>query len=219
MINYRNEYPYDNMELTGIAAKYHIQNQFVGKKSTSKREIINKVVLCHERFGGSETPIDSVEQRVGNALINGLPHALAKGTVRGDSFWSINLFDIGHGDKFVYCWYYERDQEEAFKNKRIHWRCNIGRNDSDPVERIKAQIDKSRGEYIIAVVARTDNNHSLETDIHDVLKQEGRQIKDKGKNEDFMTCPAEVAQILYGSTHIQVDKPKKVNFYPHGFYS
>ncbi len=212
------DYPYTNMELTGRIAKYHIHDQFSGKINIDKQDITNRVISCHERFGGNESEIKDINRIMVNSL-RALPNTIAIGGRKGSNVWRINSFDMGDGDKFVYCWYYTKDQEEAYKNKRIHWRCNIGRSDSSPAERIKAQIDKSQGEYIIAVVARTDSNTALENEIHDFLKQQHRQIKDRGKNEDFSTCPSEVVEIINNGTYIQVDKSKKVNFYPKGFYS
>ena len=54
---------------------------------------------------------------------------------------------------------------------------------------------------IVPLLIRTDDEMVLERHIHNTLRAEHRHLQNTNTNEDFLTCPSEVAQIFFDSPH------------------
>ncbi|MCY3722079.1 MAG: GIY-YIG nuclease family protein [Candidatus Poribacteria bacterium] len=116
---------------------------------------------------------------------------------------------IGSGNQFVYLYYFP-----AYKlNSRYYikyvddshetpiYECNIGKTVGDVKTRVSDQIGQQLPEKArIALVIRTDDCDSLETEIHDELKRRRKWLDPVFENvvgeEWFLTNPAEVERIV-----------------------
>ena len=214
----RDRYVFADSEITPMVAKFHLHNRFSGRRGTPRDDVITEIINNHERFLGkpSSTP-DKLGAAISNGFIN-LPNKLVMGGSK-KTIWTLETLHIGTGDKCVYCWYYIEDQIQAYKKDKIHWRCNIGKtdNDTNPIERIKQQLNKNQGDYAVPLIAYTTDNLALENDIHNVLKQHKRQLTDAGKKDDFKTCPTEVANLICSSSYMDIPKSGRINFYPQSW--
>ena len=116
---------------------------------------------------------------------------------------------IGRGYQSVYLYYFS-----AYKLNSIYYikyvddshetpiyPCNIGKTIGDVKDRVSGQIGQQLPEKArIALVIRTDNCDSLETEIHDELKKRRKWLDPAFENvvgkEWFLTNPAEVEGIV-----------------------
>ena len=116
---------------------------------------------------------------------------------------------IGRGDQSVYLYYFP-----AYKLNFIYYikyvddshetpiyKCNIGKTKDIVPERVAAQIGQQLPEKPkIALIIKTDDCDSLETEIHDELKRREKWFDPKYDDvvgeEWFLTNPAEVERIF-----------------------
>lgn len=207
------EYPYTGTPFSTPAAMFHILDRYAGESDAfNKNDIIGELKERHESLGGQPTEDDLVRKKVGLAL-GKLPNATFIATVQKIAYWKIGTLEIGAGAKWVYCFYYAEDRNRALQTKSLRWRCNIGRTERDPIARIKQQIDESKGNFIVPLLVLTDGDLALESYVHGVLKKYQRQLTDENRNEDFETCPSEVADIVFKSPYFV---GKKIGFWPPG---
>ena len=118
---------------------------------------------------------------------------------------------IGHGDQFVYLYYYPTYREHARYYREKYgddsyttsiYRCNIGKTTGDVTNRVSQQMGQQLPEKPkIALIIKTDDCAALETKIHDELKRRGCWL-DPNSGDDvvgvewFLTNPTEVEGIV-----------------------
>lgn len=116
---------------------------------------------------------------------------------------------IGRGYQSVYLYYFPAYKLNAIyyikyiddSYKTPIYRCNIGKTIGPVPERVSNQTGQQLPEKPkIALVIRTDDCNSLETEIHDELKKQGKWLDPAFENvvgeEWFLTNPAEVERIF-----------------------
>ena len=116
---------------------------------------------------------------------------------------------IGRGDQSVYLYYFPTYELNSIyytkyvddTHETLLYKCNIGQTKDDVKIRVGAQIGRQCPEKArIALVIRTDDCDSLETEIHDELKMRRKWLDPKYNDvvgeEWFLTNPAEVESIF-----------------------
>ena len=116
---------------------------------------------------------------------------------------------IGRGDQSVYLYYFPTYELNSIyytkyvddTHETLLYKCNIGQTKDDVKIRVGAQIGRQCPEKArIALVIRTDDCDSLETEIHDELKMRRKWLDPKYNDvvgeEWFLTNPAEVEEIV-----------------------
>ena len=165
---------------------------------STKDEINREIEERHFNLRGEPASRDNRNRYVSNALRE-LPNTGHRGRGQGLSYWKIDHLELGTGNKWVYCFYFEPDQYKAMRDKKWCWKCNIGRTGNDPFNRIRTQTSGAAEHPIIPLLIRTDDERTLEIYIHSILKIKGRHLTNTDTNEDFLTCPSEVARIFFDS--------------------
>ena len=199
-MNHNPTYQYAGIPLSPRSTKSLIIDLYAGKEHAIARdEMTLDIKARHLDLEGQPTPNDP-DYYVRNALI-GLPNAEHREYVNGCSYWITNRLELGTGDKWVYCFYFERDQYRATRDRKWCWKCNIGRTRNNPFDRIQEQIIDAPKYPIIPLLIKTDDETALERHIHNTLKEKRRLITNSDTNEDFLTCPSEVARIFFDSPH------------------
>ena len=103
---------------------------------------------------------------------------------------------LGTGGEAVYLYYFPTYRRIAELLDQPYWPCKIGKAKDDPVHRVSQQIGDQHPEKArIALILWTQDCQTLEDDIHNVLKRDGRQIEDAIGTEWFLTHPSEVSAI------------------------
>ena len=116
---------------------------------------------------------------------------------------------IGSGSESVYLYYFSAYKLNSIyyikyvddSHKTPIYPCNIGKTIGDVKDRVSDQTGQQLPEKpTIALVVRTDDCDSLETEIHDELKKRGKWLDPAFENvvgrEWFLTNPAEVEGIF-----------------------
>ena len=197
-MNHNPNYVYAEALLLLHTTKSLIIDIYAGKENAIARDEMRlDIEERHLDLRGQSTPNDP-DYYVRKALSE-LPNAEHREYVNRCSYWVTNRLELGTGDKWVYCFYFERDQYKATRDKKWCWKCNIGRTRNDPFGRIGKQIRDAPKYPIIPLLIRTDDEKALERHIHDTLKAERRHLTNTNTNEDFLTCPSEVARIFFDS--------------------
>ena len=117
--------------------------------------------------------------------------------------------EIGSGSEAVYLYYFpEYKLNSIYYIKYVDdshempiYKCNIGKTTGDVKNRVSDQIGQQLPEKArVALVIRTDDCDSLETEIHDELKRRRKWLDPAFKNvvgtEWFLTNPTEVEGIF-----------------------
>lgn len=117
--------------------------------------------------------------------------------------------DIGSGSESVYLYYFPTYRLNSIyyikyiddSHETPIYACNIGSTRGDVKERVSQQIGQQLPEKTrIALVIRTDDCDSLETEIHDELKRRRKWLETAFENvvgkEWFLTNPTEVEGIV-----------------------
>ena len=116
---------------------------------------------------------------------------------------------IGSGNQFVYLYYFPTCRLNSIyytkyiddSHETLIYKCNIGKTTGGVKDRVSAQIGQQLPEKPkIALIIRTDDCASLETEIHDELKRWRKWLDPKYSDvvgeEWFLTNPAEVEGIF-----------------------
>lgn len=108
---------------------------------------------------------------------------------------------IGSGNQFVYLYYFPIYRLYAKLTRSADWPYNIGRTIGDVKYKISQQIGEQLPEKPeIALIIKTDDCDSLETEIHDELKRRGKWLDPASENvlgvEWFLTNSAEIEGIV-----------------------
>ena len=173
--------------------------------AVAKNEINQKIEERHVALRGEPASASGMRDLIGNAL-QVLPNTSHRGTTNRQSYWRINRLELGTGNNWIYCFYFSREQNIAIRDRKWYWKCNIGRTANDPFDRIKEQTRSAAENPIIPLLIRTDDEQTLERHIHDTLKARGRHLQNTNTNEDFLTCPSEVARIFFDSPYFSGEK-------------
>lgn len=97
---------------------------------------------------------------------------------------------IGSGRESVYLYYYDNDRRLAKHEGRDRWECKIGKGSSRAATRVRSQVKTAEARKpVLAVEVRTDSSYSLESMIHDRLRD--LKIDGHAGDEWFMTNPDE----------------------------
>ena len=205
-MNHNPTYEYAGIPLFMRSTRSLIIDIYAGKELASAKDEINRdIEERHLDLSGEPAERDARNRYVSRAL-GELPNAGHKGRGNGLSYWKIDHLELGTGNKWVYCFYFERDQYRAIRDKKWCWKCNIGRTVNDPRRRIMEQTRGAPKAPIIPLLMRTNDDIGLERHIHDTLKAKGRHLPNTDTNEDFRTCPSEVARIFFESPYFSGKK-------------
>ena len=193
-------YEYAGIPLSLRSTKSLIIDLYAGKEHAIARDEMNRdIEERHLDLRGQPASSDT-DGYIRRAL-RGLPNAEYKEYVNGCSYWKTNRLELGTGNKWVYCFYFQRDQYRATRDRKWCWKCNIGRTSNDPFDRIREQIRDAPKYPIIPLLIKTNDEKTLERYIHDILKAKRRHIRNTNTKEDFLTCPSEVARIFFDSPY------------------
>ena len=205
-MNNASDYLYAGVPRSPGATKSLIINLYAGKRHGIPKDQINEEIEnYHQALTGLPVPQSGRQTYVRNAL-GKLPNANFQAFVDGRSYWKINHLELGTGNNWVYCFYFERAQNTAIREGKWFWKCNIGMTANNPFDRIKTQTSGAAEDPIIPLLIRTDDETALERHIHDILKARGRHLQNTNTNEDFLTCPSEVARIFFDSPHFSGER-------------
>ena len=116
---------------------------------------------------------------------------------------------IGSGSESVYLYYFPAYELKFLlytkyvddSHETLIYECNIGKTKSTVPERVAAQIGQQLpGKPKIALIIKTNDCDSLETEIHDELKKQRKWLDPASENvvgeEWFRTNPTEVERIF-----------------------
>ena len=198
-------YEFAGVPLSLRSTRSLILDMYAGRElAFAKDEMSRDIEERHLGLRGQPASNDS-DYYVRNSLY-GLPNAEHREYVDGCSYWKTNHLELGTGNKWVYCFYFERDQNRAIRSNKWCWQCNIGRTRNDPFDRIRDQTRDAPKAPIIPLLIRTNDERTLESYIHNTLKAKRRHLQNTDTNEDFLTCPSEVARIFFKSPHFSGEK-------------
>ena len=205
-MNHNLGYQYAGVPRSPGATRSLIINLYAGKSLGIPKDQINQEIEdYHQALSGLAVPQSGRQKYVSQAL-GKLPNANFQAFVGGRSYWKINHLELGTGNNWVYCFYFSREQNTAIRDKKWYWKCNIGMTANNPFDRIKTQTSGAAEDPIIPLLIRTDDETALERHIHDILKARGRHLQNTNTNEDFLTCPSEVARIFFDSPHFSGER-------------
>ena len=200
------DYPYAGVPRAPRSTRRLIIDLYAGNDlAVAKNEINQKIEERHIALRGEPASERDLRNLIGNAL-QVLPNASYRGATNGQSYWRINRLELGNGNNWVYCFYFRGDQNRAISNNKWCWKCNIGRTSNNPFDRIRTQTMGTAENPIIPLLIQTDDEQALESHIHNTLKTRGRYLQNTNTNEDFLTCPSEIAQIFFKSPHFSGEK-------------
>ena len=204
-MNHNPNYEYAGVPLSLRSTKSLIIDIYAGKENAIARDEMNLDIEERHWDLGGQPALKDTDYYVRSSLRK-LPNAGHKGRVKDLSYWRIDRLELGTGNKWVYCFYFERDQYRATRDKKWCWKCNIGRTGDDPIDRIRAQIRDAPKYPIIPLLIKTNDEKTLELYIHSILKTRDRHLTNTDTNEDFLTCPSEVARIFFDSPYFTGEK-------------
>ena len=187
-----NLYPGRYCPLTRKRVQTLIIDLFAGHpEAPDKNQIIEKVEQRHLALEGRSHAVN-LDSSVSRAL-GELPNAKHGGFANRRSFWRIERSVLGSGDSWVYLFYDPDDQVDAINRRLWSWKCNVGQTGkSDPIDRIRQQAARNT---VVPLLIKTDDPRTLESQIHNRLRELNTQLVNTGTNEDFLTCPSQVAEI------------------------
>lgn len=198
-------YEYAGIPLSSRSTKSLIIDLYAGKEHAIARDEMNRDIEERHLDLRGQPAVNDTDRYVRRAL-SGLPNAEYREYVNGCSYWKTNHLELGTGNKWIYCFYFERDQHRAIRDKKWCWKCNIGRTRNDPFDRIRDQTRDAPKYPIIPLLIQTDDELTLERYIHNTLKTKRRHLQNTDTNEDFLTCPSEVARIFFKSPHFSSER-------------
>ena len=202
-MNHNPNYEYAGVPLSLRSTRCFIIDIYGGKALACAKDEINRDIERRHLDLRGELASRGDRNRYVNSALGELPNADHKGRVKDLSYWRIDHLELGTGNKWVYCFYFEVDQYRAIRDKKWCWKCNIGRTGDDPLNRIRDQTSGAPDAPIIPLLIRTDDERTLERYIHDILKERGRHLTNTSTHEDFLTCPSEIARIFFNSPHFR----------------
>ena len=205
-MNHTPTYVYAEALLLLHTTKSLIIDIYAGKENVIAKDEINREIEERHFNLRGESALRDDRNRYVNRSLRELPNAGHSGRGSGLSYWKIDHLELGTGDKWVYCFYFEPNQHRAMRDKKWCWKCNIGMTSKDPFNRIRNQTSGAPKAPIIPLLIRTDDEKALETYIHSILKARGRHLTNTDTNEDFLTCPSEVARIFFDSPHFSGER-------------
>ena len=205
-MNHNPTYVYAEALLLLHTTRSLIIDIYAGKENVIAKDEINREIEERHFDLRGESALREDRNRYVNSSLYELPNADHKGRGNGLSYWKIDHLELGTGNKWVYCFYFELDQYRAIRDKKWCWKCNIGRTGEDPFNRIRDQTSGAPKAPIISLLIRTDDEQTLESYIHNILKGKGRHLTNTDTNEDFLTCPSEVARIFFESPYFSGKK-------------
>ena len=199
-------YRYAGVPRSPGATKSLIINLYAGKHlGVPTDQMEQEIEDYHQALTGLPVPENSRQKYVRNAL-GQLPNANFQAFVGGRSYWKINHLELGTGNNWVYCFYFSREQNTAIRDKKWCWKCNIGMTGNDSFGRIRDQTNRAAENPIIPLLIKTNDERALERHIHRTLKERGRHLTNTNTNEDFLTCPSEIARIFFNSPHFSGER-------------
>ena len=204
-MNHNPTYEYAGIPLSPRSTKSLIIDLYAGKENAIARDEVNRDIEERHLDLRGQPALKDTDHYVRRAL-SGLPNAEYREYVNRCSYWKTKHLELGTGNKWVYCFYFERDQYRATRDRKWCWKCNIGRTINNPSDRIRDQIRDAPKYPIIPLLIRTDDEQTLESHIHNILKERGRHLTNTNTNEDFLTCPSEVARIFFDSPHFNGER-------------
>ena len=199
-------YQYAGVPRSPGAPRSLIINLYAGKSlGVPTDQIEQEIEEYHQALSGLAVPERGRQKYIRKAL-GKLPSANFQAFVGGRSYWKINNLELGTGNNWVYCFYFSRDQTTAIREGQWFWKCNIGRTANNPFDRITDQTRSAAENPIIPLLIRTNDEQTLERHIHNILRERDRHLQNTGTNEDFLTCPSEVARIFFNSPHFSGER-------------
>ena len=205
-MNNTSDYPYAGVPRAPRSTRRLIIDLYAGNDlAVPKNEINQNIEERHIALRGEPASETGMRNLIGNAL-QVLPNTSYRGTINKQSYWRINRLELGTGSNWVYCFYFRRDQNRAVSDNKWCWKCNIGRTGNDPFDRIGTQTSGAAEKPIIPLLIKTDDEQALEPYIHGILRERGRHLTNTNTNEDFITCPSEIAQIFFESSYFSGER-------------
>lgn len=205
-MNHNPTYEFAGLLLSLRSTRSLIIDIYAGKENITTKDVINREIEeRHFDLRGESASREDRNRYVSNSL-GQLSNARHRGRSNGLSHWKIDYLELGTGNKWVYCFYFESDQYKAMRDKKWCWKCNIGRTGNDPFNRIRDQTRGDPKAPVIPLLIRTDDERTLELHIHSILKTRGRHLTNTNTNEDFLTCPSEIARIFFDSSYFSGEK-------------
>ena len=206
-----NQYEYVEKPLTPRIAQHLILELFAGQ-TVQKQEMMRIVEETHQERGG----LPSQAQRnnpVTLALYNMRQEGqatklgennnwlISSSTQDDDSVDSEpdNLEPekiIGSGKQSVYLYYFPAYRRLAELQDEEVWACKIGKAKNDPLIRISSQTRTALPEYpTVGLIIKTNEFALMETTIQNILKLQGKHIRNAPGTEWFLTSPSEVERV------------------------
>ena len=103
---------------------------------------------------------------------------------------------IGSGKQSVYLYYYPAYRRLAELQDEEVWACKIGKAKNDPLIRISSQTRTALPEYpTVGLIIKTNEFALMETTIQNILKLQGKHIRNAPGTEWFLTSPSEVERV------------------------
>ena len=205
-----NQYEYVEKSLTPKIAQHLILELFVGQ-TVQKQEMMRIVEETHQERGGLPARAQ-FNNPVTLALYNMRREGLVENPSQG--YWLIlsttqeddsvdsesdNLESekiIGSGKQSVYLYYYPAYRRLAELQNEEVWACKIGKAKNDPLIRISSQTRTALPEYpIVGLIIKTNEFALMETTIQNILKLQGKHIRNAPGTEWFLTSPSEVERV------------------------
>ena len=204
-----NQYEYVEKPLTPSIAEKLIIEVFAGQ-TVQKQEIMRVVEERHHERGGlpARAKFPPVTTALTNMKREGFVENPSQGywfirstTQEGDSVdsESDNLEPekiIGSGKQSVYLYYYPAYRRLAELQDEEVWACKIGKAKNDPLIRISSQTRTALPEYpTVGLIIKTNEFTLMETTIQNILKLQGKHIRNAPGREWFLTSPSEVEKV------------------------
>ena len=206
-----NQYEYVEKPLTPRIAQHLILELFAGQ-TVQKQEMMRIVEETHQKRGG----LPSQAQRnnpVTLALYNMRQEGQATKLAENNN-WLISSSTqdddsvdsepdnlepekiIGSGKQSVYLYYYPAYRRLAELQDEEVWACKIGKAKNDPLIRISSQTRTALPEYpTVGLIIKTNEFALMETTIQNILKLQGKHIRNAPGTEWFLTSPSEVERV------------------------
>ena len=209
------EYRYSKVELSPEIMMELIVLLYKGRQF-SRDECISTVVEYHMQHGGVCNH---------KSYVSAFKHATQKLRAKGyaltnvaygvwrlnddvqayDSYWNRSTnnnvsgdtqVEIGRGCETVYVYYYPIYRRFALLNNKSVWFCKIGMTTKNLWDRIYSQAATCFPEEpVVALIIKCDDAHTLEYNIHKVLKKKNQWVENAPGKEWFLTSPDEIKEI------------------------
>ncbi len=205
-----NQYEYAENPLTPKIAQHLILELFTGQ-TVQKQEMMRVVEETHQERGGlpsqaqRNNPVTlalyNIRQEGQATKLGGNNNWLISSSTQDDSVNSEpdNLEPekiIGSGKQSVYLYYYPAYRRLAELQDEEIWACKIGKAKNDPLIRISSQTRTALPEYpTVGLIIKTNEFTLMETTIQNILKLQGKHIRNAPGREWFLTSPSEVERV------------------------